>query len=782
MGLVLNIIGSVMGYLRAEIDENIVESIVDSRLREYGIVNGTRNITGAFGVEIDLGEEPYQPSAIVLVMLTTFGRMFNVIGTIKMYRPGLPHMLFTGILFCFVSVSTCVQLVPNNPHVFGSLLITGLNASIEYSIVSDRSLLCKLPPAPNITVPCRCLPFSSPNYRILDDTTGTVVKEFEVQSPEVKIIVPDTHRVLTGLETIFEPSLCEAHVFRVAVEHRPFEVIPGKENDWESVSNGQLLLFNKREIRDIACDDFDIPGFYRVRLSSAVDPNTTVISPIIKVNISANVPPSIHIRSDAIFPHCNGEFTVSWKIPYCQTSKQAYRIRAFAVEEERPDELILMDDSPVNRSITSLGIPCHFFDILYRQFCFELFTIADHTRRFVHWDQKCVYTEHLKRIDGGWSTWTEWSQCTVSCGSGIQRRVRFCNNPVTVKGNYCKGDFIESRACDNEDCPVTKRNIEIRLSDCDCGCHLPARSGSFFAGEKRCDSGRMEWTIPKNEYQRVRITVANHTRHGEVLRITNGNLLYDSRMDHGKHQFYADMDFPIVVVFYRSGNGSKARNRSKFIEGTSGFIVEYLISDVPPRQITFQGVRSESSAWVSFSCPVCSLPFVAAFLSVIFLIIILLPPVFCTIVTKRKIEKRLRKRSSTSSKRNINEMVRSNNTDSTQATAQIPLKAAISRRSIGIQLSVQSTPRFPRGITRNHSISARGTPRDQLSAMSFTGESGELEYDYYDHTLPDSFLAPNGRFASEIDIDQIIHANAPWALQNPIDVRNVETSDANTQI
>ncbi|KAK0408931.1 hypothetical protein QR680_004246 [Steinernema hermaphroditum] len=86
MGLVLNIIGSVMGYLRAEIDENIVESIVDSRLREYGIVNGTRNITGAFGVEIDLGEEPYQPSAIVLVMLTTFGRMFNVIGTIKMYR------------------------------------------------------------------------------------------------------------------------------------------------------------------------------------------------------------------------------------------------------------------------------------------------------------------------------------------------------------------------------------------------------------------------------------------------------------------------------------------------------------------------------------------------------------------------------------------------------------------------------------------------------------------------------------------------------------------------
>ncbi|TKR80408.1 hypothetical protein L596_014488 [Steinernema carpocapsae] len=611
-------------------------------------------------------------------------------------------MLFIAVLVALLSlsVSSDLRLIPPNPRVLGHLVISGINSSSAgFSIASDRSFLCKLPPAPNITVPCKCLSLASSDYRVVEDRSGATLAQFFVGPPDIRIVVPDRHRVLTGLETTFEPNLCEAHVFDVSLEFRPFEVIPEKEYEWDSVSNGQVLLHQKAEIRDFSCEDFEIPGFYRIRISSSIDLNSSVISPIIVVNITVNVPPSIHIRSDSIFPHCKGEFTVSWKIPHCPNSKQFFRVRAFAVEEEKPDELILMDDSSVNRSTTSVGIPCSYFDIIYRQFCFELVTIADPTRRFVHWDQKCVYTEHLKRIDGGWSPWAEWSQCTVSCGQGVQRRVRYCNNPVTVKGKHCEGEFVESRPCTEAECPVSKRNIERHHGDCDCGCTLSAKSGSFFADVRRCRRKRIEWRIPGKPGKRVKVTVANHTRNGEVLRITNGNLLYDSRLDFERQMVAADLNAPVVVALHGLRNGTGRSNRTRSVEGASGFIVEYFISEIPPRRISFDSVRSESStSFAPFNCPICSLPFVAGFLSVVFIAIILLPPILCTIVTKRKIERRLKKRSTITSKRNASEMVRSNNTDSTQTSAEIPLKTAVSRRSIGIQLSVQSTPRFPEAL------------------------------------------------------------------------------------
>lgn len=42
-----------------------------------------------------------------------------------------------------------------------------------------------------------------------------------------------------------------------------------------------------------------------------------------------------------------------------------------------------------------------------------------------------------------WSDWTEWSACSVTCGSGYRQRVRFCAD----RKNSCHGDLFEKELC-----------------------------------------------------------------------------------------------------------------------------------------------------------------------------------------------------------------------------------------------------------------------------------------------------------------------------------------------
>nr|QGN01372.1 female cement gland secreted 3 [Lepeophtheirus salmonis] len=52
------------------------------------------------------------------------------------------------------------------------------------------------------------------------------------------------------------------------------------------------------------------------------------------------------------------------------------------------------------------------------------------------------------QIQGHWSTWEHWSQCSTSCGVGISIRERLCNNPIPSEmGKPCSGLGYESRIC-----------------------------------------------------------------------------------------------------------------------------------------------------------------------------------------------------------------------------------------------------------------------------------------------------------------------------------------------
>ncbi|XP_060608370.1 coadhesin-like isoform X2 [Ruditapes philippinarum] len=51
-------------------------------------------------------------------------------------------------------------------------------------------------------------------------------------------------------------------------------------------------------------------------------------------------------------------------------------------------------------------------------------------------------------VHGGWSVWSQWGTCSVTCGMGLQRRTRTCSNPPpSLAGNHCFGDRSETQLC-----------------------------------------------------------------------------------------------------------------------------------------------------------------------------------------------------------------------------------------------------------------------------------------------------------------------------------------------
>ncbi|XP_078666385.1 semaphorin-5A-like isoform X2 [Branchiostoma floridae x Branchiostoma belcheri] len=66
------------------------------------------------------------------------------------------------------------------------------------------------------------------------------------------------------------------------------------------------------------------------------------------------------------------------------------------------------------------------------------------------------------QVNGGWSDWSSWSNCSVACGVGTETRNRTCTNPAPANGGAdCVGPDQETQACDTEvPCPETAITCE----------------------------------------------------------------------------------------------------------------------------------------------------------------------------------------------------------------------------------------------------------------------------------------------------------------------------------
>nr|XP_022343628.1 uncharacterized protein LOC111136803 isoform X1 [Crassostrea virginica] len=78
-------------------------------------------------------------------------------------------------------------------------------------------------------------------------------------------------------------------------------------------------------------------------------------------------------------------------------------------------------------------------------------------------------------VDGGWSDWSAWSQCSASCGGGFQTRTRTCSNPVPQGGADCVGVSNEQQNCNTQGCPES-----CKFEDVNENCFLVEGSNDDF--------------------------------------------------------------------------------------------------------------------------------------------------------------------------------------------------------------------------------------------------------------------------------------------------------------
>ena len=80
-------------------------------------------------------------------------------------------------------------------------------------------------------------------------------------------------------------------------------------------------------------------------------------------------------------------------------------------------------------------------------------------------------------VDGGYSSWNQWSTCSVSCGGGRRARSRTCDNPKPQHGGkdcLAIGLSTQSEECSTNDCPSNRLfNFTLIFTFF----HLPAKHG-----------------------------------------------------------------------------------------------------------------------------------------------------------------------------------------------------------------------------------------------------------------------------------------------------------------
>ncbi|KAJ8374864.1 hypothetical protein SKAU_G00054440 [Synaphobranchus kaupii] len=103
-------------------------------------------------------------------------------------------------------------------------------------------------------------------------------------------------------------------------------------------------------------------------------------------------------------------------------------------------------------------------------------------------DQVCVLAACDR--NGGWSDWTGWTECTKSCGGGVRTRRRECDSPTPEgEGDYCEGQRTEITPCSTDHCPVAPCTEVPGTAFSSCGPSCPRSCDDLAYCDWRCEPG-----------------------------------------------------------------------------------------------------------------------------------------------------------------------------------------------------------------------------------------------------------------------------------------------------
>lgn len=75
-------------------------------------------------------------------------------------------------------------------------------------------------------------------------------------------------------------------------------------------------------------------------------------------------------------------------------------------------------------------------------------------------------------VDGFYSAWSEWSECSATCNNGIRKRYRNCDSPKPIcGGSPCDGRDEETENCNTQPCAKFCENGKV-LNNCSNKCEL----------------------------------------------------------------------------------------------------------------------------------------------------------------------------------------------------------------------------------------------------------------------------------------------------------------------